>query len=487
MLLRAFFIFSVVGLFAMSREEKVGQLFMPFVMPEMGEAHINDAKHLIDAYKVGGFLVKWGTPEQKLGVVKSLRNWSEGPLLFACDAEWGAAMNTRGVARLPRQMTVAATGNHRYMLPYGYLCGLQCRSMGLHLVLGPVVDVNTNPNNPIIGTRSFGDDPGHVKRCADLQIRGLHSAGMLSCIKHFPGHGDTCVDSHYGLPTVEKGMRALRKCELLPFMRLQKRTDAIMTAHIRLPVIGEKPATMAPGVVTGLLRGMFRYQGVVITDALNMAAISKLYSPEEAAVGALKAGCDLLLYGAHKPEAVNELMRVSIPRAIAGVIESDISDDELDRHLARVAKLKENLRNEEGTFESFESEEVSNFTRQVFQEAVTLLRDPLSMVPLDREKEYYQYRDGEPPEDLSEVADGVIATLFKAPTQQQTEAINWCAIDVPTIVIMYCAPYGADTFSDNVSVLIAYEDHPEALRAVSRGLHGKFRFSGKLPLNSLSR
>ena len=473
------------GLNDMTREEKVGQLFMPFVVPEMGGDHLDDARRLVKEHRVGGFLVKWGTPAQKRKVVKDLRAQSATPLLFAVDAEWGVAMNARGVPKLPRAMTVAATGNMAHLMTLGYLTGLQCRAVGAHIAFGPVVDVNTNPLNPIIGTRAFGEEPQYVARCAQRVIHGMQFAGVASCIKHWPGHGDTSTDSHTGLPRVDKTYGQLKHVEMVPYKQLIEKTDAVMTAHIQFPGISQRPATMVGTIVNGMLRRDLGFDGVVFTDAMNMQAVADHYAPEQAAVLALKAGCDVILYGEHQEEKIQQLMQETIPQAIAGVVASDITDAELDTHVRRVLKLKGRVSHEQGRLDVFNNDHVKLFNKTVFEEAITLVRDPQQLLPLKKGTQVFclTYGDGPSPK-LNQVglegAECVIATFYRKPTEDEVNTVAFYADQLPTIVVLHTSPYEASRFGDQIAVVTTYEDHPQARQAAQRALVGVIPFKGKL-------
>ena len=203
-----------------------------------------------------------------------------------------------GVTQFPGGMTLGASGNPDLARRSGRVVGDELRGMGINMNLAPVLDVNNNPKNPVIGIRSFSGDPHQVVDMASAQIQGYHDGGVLTVVKHFPGHGDTSTDSHIDLPTVTHSMDRLNRVELVPFKEVLNRTDAVMSAHITFPALDDTPGlpgTLSHKVLTGLLRERLGYDGVIITDDLEMGAIVDNFSAKEAAVRAVKAGADILL------------------------------------------------------------------------------------------------------------------------------------------------------------------------------------------------
>ena len=236
-------------------------------------------------------------------------------LIVAADVEDGLAQRFPGAVPHPSARAVGATGDPRLARLQGLAVGAACRRMGIHLAFAPVVDVNSNPLNPIINTRSFGEDPALVARMGAAWILGCQAAGVLACAKHFPGHGDTRTDSHDRLPSVPCSLRTAWKRELVPF-RSATRADvaSVMTAHVAFPALdGKRPATLSHRLVTGILREGLGFHGLVITDSLRMKGLSAGWDEGEAAVEALKAGCDILL-DPTDPEAVLDRLEKAVRR-----------------------------------------------------------------------------------------------------------------------------------------------------------------------------
>ncbi|HSR42538.1 MAG TPA: glycoside hydrolase family 3 protein, partial [Longimicrobiales bacterium] len=261
---------------------------------------------------IGGFYLSIGTPHAYAAKVNELQRRARVPLLFVSDFEDGgpgmrlsrsyalpSLLPQGGGTEFPPTMAFGAAGDERLAREYGRITGEEARAVGIRLNFAPVLDVNSNPDNPVIATRSFGGDPELVARMGAAFVEGSRAVGVMATAKHFPGHGDTGVDSHLALPSVDADRTRLDTLELVPFQRaIDVGVDAVMTAHVALPAVlgeGAPPATLAPEVLTGLLREEMGFGGILVTDALTMGAISRTWGTSEAAVLALEAGADILL------------------------------------------------------------------------------------------------------------------------------------------------------------------------------------------------
>lgn len=331
----------------LSLDEKIGQLFMPPACPLRGEDHKSDWATLLEKLHVGSAILKYSDPVTQVKFLESLHKASKIPLLISADAEWGLAMRMKDTAAFPKNGILGAIGDFDLIFQVGAEIGRQAKRVGIHLNFAPVADVNTNPDNPIIGIRSFGDDPNHVASCVAAMVRGLQSAGILACAKHFPGHGDTTVDSHSALPVVAHSRKRLDSVEFVPFRRAcSERVGAIMSGHLLVSAIDpERPATLSPLCIEGLLRNEFGFEGLIITDALNMRAFSE--TPEEIAVQAFQAGCDLLLYGDHLAPNIDKILNEDIPKAWGalkrGFEAGTLSMERLNASVLRILRAKERL------------------------------------------------------------------------------------------------------------------------------------------------
>ncbi len=319
----------------MSRDQKIGQLF---IIPALEVTP--ELKHLIMHYHIGGIIPKATNLPDQTNLISTVQTLAAIPLFICQDAENGLGMRLKDIKPFPKNEELAT---HPNLYQIGQQIGEECRQAGIHLNLAPVVDINNNPDNPIIGARSFGEDPHLVAACALEIMKGMQDSGILTCGKHFPGHGDVTIDSHHELPLIPYTFEHLEQIELIPFIALiEAGVDAIMSAHILFPALDKYPATLSHTILTEFLRQRLNFQGILITDALNMKALTNHYSYEEVALLAFRAGNDFLLYGDHFKPNVKQILQEQIPRAIQ-VLKEQLTDEELDERVLRILKIKEKL------------------------------------------------------------------------------------------------------------------------------------------------
>ena len=327
----------------MTPKEKVGQLFM---VGMEGTELDRDTAAFLKEYRIGG-VVLFGRNIQSPGQVSvltdRLRDLKSGPggvgMLIGTDQEGGRVNRLPGEqGKFPSARKLAANNDPNKVKEAAEQMALQLKEMGINLNFAPVLDVNSNPDNPVIGDRAFGDTPDVVSRMGMAFMQGTLDQGVIPVAKHFPGHGDTGVDSHTDLPVITYSMDRLESFELLPFGEaVKKGVPVIMSAHILLPEIdGNYPATLSRAVINGILRERMGFDGVVVSDDLDMGAITGLYSPGEAAVTALKAGVDMLLIG-HSREGMVE----AFDAVVNAVADGDIAPSVIDGAVKRVLRLKE--------------------------------------------------------------------------------------------------------------------------------------------------
>jgi beta-N-acetylhexosaminidase len=320
-------------------EEKAAQL----VMPWLSGARVPDSEpamrrmiRWVDSLGVGGIVVSIGRPRDIAERLNDLQQRARVPLLIAADLEGGTAFRFQGGTAFPTNMGVGATGRDADAWAMGRVIALEGRAAGIHITFSPVADVNNNPDNPIINTRAFGGDPGQVARMVAASVRGTQEHGMFATAKHFPGHGDTGVDSHMALPVVEADWRRLDSLELTPFRAaIEAGVELVMSAHVAMPGVDSgltRPATMAPNVLTGILRDSLGFRGTIVTDALNMGGVVQGYGQDDAAVQALRAGADILLMPTDPVAAVRAVARA--------VHDGRVTRERLDESVARVLALK---------------------------------------------------------------------------------------------------------------------------------------------------
>jgi len=325
----------------LSTRQRVGQLVVPWLAGSysaLDDSLFQVATRWVDTLEVGGLIVSVGSPFDIAAKLNALQRRSRLPLLVSADLEWGAGMRVIGGTAFPQIMAVGATGNARDAYTIGEAAATEGRAVGIHVNFAPDADVNNNPLNPIINIRSFGEDPRAVSRLVQEYVRGLHDHGMLATLKHFPGHGDTQIDSHIGLPVITAGYARLDSLELVPFRGgIAAGADVVMSAHIGFPAFtgSDDPATLSAAVLTGLLRDSLHFHGLVVTDALVMGAIVAKYGAGEATVRAFLAGSDLLLMPADPDSAINTMT--------AAVGAGRISSERLDQSVRRVLEIKRRL------------------------------------------------------------------------------------------------------------------------------------------------
>jgi len=337
----------------MSLEEKVGQLFMIWTRAEFLNLSSPEYSHLrdtINKYHIGSFAmtVRYeppflykNQPYEAADLLNRLQGDSKLPLLIAADFELGVSNRLNGTTAFPNAMAIGATGSLEYAKAFGRITGEEARAIGVHWNFFPVADVNSNPDNPIINTRSFGEDPQQVGDFVSAYVRGAHSAGLLTTAKHFPGHGDTATDSHLGLAQVTGDRARLESVELPPFRKaIEAGVDSVMVAHVSVPALDSSPnavATISPEIVSHLLKQQLHFPGIVITDALDMGALTRLYVSDigREAVDAFKAGNDMLLIPPDLEAAYQAILKA--------VQSGEIPPSRVDESVLKILRVKASL------------------------------------------------------------------------------------------------------------------------------------------------
>lgn len=325
-----------------------------------------------------------GQPVELASLLNRLQAITKVPLLAAIDAEWGLGMRIAGATRFPRAMAFGAAGDPQLAYEAGRITAWEARALGLHVNFAPVADVNNNARNPVINIRSFGEDPARAGSLVAGWVRGLQEGGMLATLKHFPGHGDTDVDSHLGLPVIPYPRARLDQTELPPFRSgLGAGAAGVMVAHIELPALDPAPgpATFSAAVVDGLLRRALGFDGLIYSDSMKMDAVARLAPPGEAAVKAVKAGIDVVLDSPDSREAA---------RAIAAAIRAgDLSRARVEASARRILEAKARMGLHRMRAVNLESVALVIGSRgheavagRVAERAITLARDERSHVPL---------------------------------------------------------------------------------------------------------
>ncbi len=363
----------------MTEEERIGQLLMIRAHSDKDSAYEQMVEDQIRRYKVGGLCFFQGTPERQAALTNRYQAASGIPLMIAMDAEWGLGMRLKeSTIAFPKQLMLGAIRDNRLIYDMGLEIARQCRRLGVQVNFAPVADVNNNPENPVINERSFGEDRFNVAAKCFQYVQGLQDGGVMACAKHFPGHGDTNVDSHFDLPLIQHSPERLDSLELFPFRVLsQYGVGAMMVAHLNVPALDprpNRPTTLSRGTVYDLLREEMDFDGLIFTDGMEMQGVAKYFQPGEADVEALRAGNDVVLLPGNVGAAVGAILQA-------------LEDGRLDRtaiyqSVRRVLREKyrlgltmpqkvdtTNIRNELNTPESI------LLKRRLIANALTLVRD----------------------------------------------------------------------------------------------------------------
>jgi beta-N-acetylhexosaminidase len=534
---------------SLTLREKVGQLIVVWTLGNYvatSSPEFEELTGLIVDQGIGGVVVSVGTPHEFVAKLNALQRLASVPLLVASDFEYGPGTRLGGIYALPYLLSLGggtmfpplmafgAIGDERYAYELGRITGLEGRAVGVHLNFGPVLDVNSNPENPIINTRSFGEDPELVARLGAAFIRGARAAGLMTTAKHYPGHGDTHVDSHIDLPQTAATRERLDTLELVPFERaVEVGIDAIMTAHIAAPdILGPDaaPATLSPYFLDGVLRGEFGFEGLIITDAIRMGAIVSEYGTGEAAVRTLEAGADIILM----PVDVTE----TIDAVAAAVLDGRLAEERVDEAVRRVLEVKARAGLNKGRLVDWEalSEVVGNrehvaFADSVAELSITLPRDHDGIVPLDRsgvgrvlsvifarrndpvagrafngiiagaadslEAVWLDYGTHPATYDslaaIADSADLVLVSVYVSPSAGEgTVAVpesfaafvnGLVAAGHRAAVLSFGNPYLLTDFPDVGTYLIAWGGRDISQRAAARALLGKAAITGSLPIS----
>ncbi len=372
----------------MKLEEKIGQMV---ACRYMGRFVSDDSDYrrellrFVQDQKVGGLIIFGGEVYATAHLTNFLQEKAQVPLLIAADFEWGAAMRINGATLFPPLMAMAATASEELVYEMGRITAIEARAMGIHMTYAPVVDVNINPDNPIISARSFGEDPEQVARLAIAYIRGCQENGLVATAKHFPGHGDTEVDSHSLLPTINAERERLARVELYPFARaIQAGVEAIMTAHLSVPALDPTrnlPATLSYPIMTELLRKEMGFKGLLVTDALGMGGVTRFFSTGDATVRAVQAGVDMLLLPPDPAEAIASLLKA--------VRSGEISEARINQSVRKILELKARLALYKNRLVDIRQlprrvalKSHTELARSAFEKSVTLVKNEGEILPL---------------------------------------------------------------------------------------------------------
>lgn len=371
---------------SLSLEEKVGQLFMPMVFTEKDSLHYLETLKLVQEQKIGGLIFSLGGPVEQSHWLNNFQAHAQTPLLIAMDAEWGVAMRLDSVQAFPWPMTLGAVKDTVLLRKLGQRMGEQEKRLGIHYSFSPVLDINTNPKNPIIGNRSFGASKERVIRQAMAVMKGHHDMGILTSGKHFPGHGDTAQDSHKTLPTVSFSSERIKSIELDPYRELiDAGLSSVMIAHLNVPSLAEEglPTSLSKKVIQNLLIDEMGFSGLIVTDALNMKGVSEYSKVKNIDLTAFKAGHDLLLISNDIPEGI----KVISEAYKAG----EITETRLARSVKKIlkAKYKVGLSNykpvlTQNLIQDLNTSRDTALYAEAMGKALTLIKNKNNLLPLKK-------------------------------------------------------------------------------------------------------
>jgi len=500
----------------LSMDERIGQLYIVALYTNKDQNHISGVRKLVEQERIGGIILMQDDAEQEIALVNEFQKKSRVPMLFGMDAEWGLYQRIKTAHKFPWAMTLGAIQDNNLVYEMASKIAEDAKKMGIYWNFAPVVDVNTNPKNPIIGNRSFGSDVQNVIAKSLAYAQGLQDNGVLAAIKHFPGHGDTDVDSHLDLPVVKHSLERLNKIELAPFKALMdKKIGGAMIAHLYVPQLEKGkniPASISYDIVTNLLKNKFRYEGLIITDALNMNAVAKKYPAGELDLRAFKAGNDVLLFSQDVPTG-KKLIKEAIQKG-------EISEKRLEESVKKILKTKyllglQNLRplSSEGINNVLNNDSHAKISEKLYANALTLLKDEKQLFPL-REKEVYYFPLEEASheaflqelskeikvkkisfKEIQSIPENAVviiglhkdnSTAYKPyrVSWESKRLINQVKSRNKVILNVFGSPYALQDvdISGISSVLVSYENNPLSMKATAEAYLGKQKINGRLPV-----
>ena len=502
---------------SLSQDEKLGQLFIVALYTNKGEEFINQIRNIVKNEKIGGLILMQDDAAREINLVNEFQSQSKVPLMIGMDAEWGVFQRIAKAHKYPWAITLGAIQDKNLITEMSAKIAEDCKRMGINWDFAPVVDVNTNPNNPIIGNRSFGSDVNNVVNSALAYSNGLQDNRILAAIKHFPGHGDTDKDSHLDLPVVSHNLERLEKIEIAPFKALMnKGIGGVMVAHLYVPSLeNEKgiPASVSKKIVTGLLKEKLGYKGLIITDALNMGAVANKFKAGELDAMAFKAGNDIMLFSQDVATG-KKLIQKAIDN---GEIQQNRVEESVKKILLTKYYLglnQYNNINPVNVNEDLNNASHSALVQKMYANALTLIKDDKKLLPLDCKETYYYVPLEEAPYEtfLNQLNLGT-TVIFKNSNEINTIPANSKVIvgfhkdnstaykpykisdaskkvlsdltkNQNVILDVFGSPYALkDIDISKVStVLVSYENNDDAMKATANGILGQTKISGRLPV-----
>ena len=522
---------------SMTLREKIAQMIVSYsngYSISKTSAEFKRLKRLVQDEKIGGLIFFKGNTVQEADLINELQQLSETPLLISSDFERGTGMRLDDGSLFPNNMGIGATRNPELAYKMGLQIAKECRAIGIHQNYAPVLDVNNNADNPIINVRSYGEDPLLVSQMGDMFIKGLQDGKVIATAKHFPGHGDTDIDSHSDLPLLNFNRERLESIELVPFKSaIDNNVMSVMIAHLSFPALDDQPyipASLSERIVQDLLIDELKFNGLVVTDALNMKGVTKHFSTQEVAIMCVNAGIDLILMPQGEETTIS-----TIENAVNG---GAISEDRIDNSVRKILNAKKWLKLDENKLVNVDnvssivnSHETQELSQLIADESITLVKNDGNLIPFkdvsdktclvvsfnntkstDNTKNFfdhlkplsefasYAYYDitgnvDNASEILSDAGsyDFVLIPIYARVQiytgtvgipQSQIDLINnLVAKGKEVVVISYGNPYLLKGFEGVNSYICAYGDGETSILAALKAIFGKINFKGKLPVS----
>ena len=501
----------------LSLDEKIGQLYIVALYNNRGEEEIQKIRNLVEKEKIGGLILMQDNAEKHIQLLNEFQGKSKVKMMIGIDGEWGLFQRFPAAHKFPWAMTLGAIQDNSLIYEMTSKIAEDCKRMGIYWDFAPVVDVNTNPANPIIGNRSFGSDINNVIAKGLAYAQGLQDNGVLASMKHFPGHGDTDTDSHLDLPVVSHNLERLNSVELAPFKALlDKKIGGVMVAHLYVPALEKQsgiPASVSYDIITNLLKKSYQYNGLIITDALNMNAVAKKFPAGELDLRAFKAGNDIMLFSQDVPNG-KALIKSALEKG-------EISENRLAESVKKILKTKyllglQNLKsiNSENINEDLNNASHAELSEKLYSNAITLLKDEKNLLPLSCSETYYYLPLEEAPfqtfvenlnlgttakviskTEIAQIPENstVIvgfhkdnSTAYKSYkiSQESKDILAELSKKQNVILDVFGSPYALkDVDISTIStVLVSYENNDLSLKASAKAILGKTKISGKLPV-----
>ena len=504
----------------MTLDEKIGQLFMVAAYSNKDQKHVDGLESLVKDYKIGGVIFFQGAPIKQAKITNRLQSASKLPLLVGIDAEWGLSMRLDSTYRYPWNMTLGAVQKMDLIQKIGEQLGEQSNRMGVHFTFGPVVDINANPKNPIIGTRSYGETKEIVTERALAFMEGLQSKNVFATAKHFPGHGDTSSDSHHTLPYLDFPKKRLTDIELYPYRKLiDKGLASIMVAHLDVPALEPRkgvPTSLSYATITTLLRNDMKFKGLIFTDALNMKGATNYKPAGEVDLEAFLAGNDILLFAENVPLALQKIKDA--------YDSGKITEERLAQSVKKILVYKYKAGLSEYTpirlknlYQDLNDSSYDVLNQKLYEAAITVIKDD-GILPLKKSDKIAYVKLGddvnngfvdaltkkanvqtfystaiESPSDLDRF-DKVIVGYHKADgawknhdfSTAELNLLNMIAQNHATVLVAFTKPYALSAIQNFESlngIVIGYQNNEFAQRAAVEVLFGNQKAVGKLPVS----